>query len=87
MQDLECEAIGKEEWDCLSFLEACGVALEDCPQSPQGTHVPFAVANWEHVSNCPLDDHPQPTTAIRKPTTTTPPVTMSETPTSLMGTK
>ena len=36
MQDLECEAIEKEEQDCQSFLEACGAALQTCPPKPVG---------------------------------------------------
>ena len=57
------------------------------PQSPWDTHVPLAVANWEHVPSHPFGDHPQLATAIRNSTPTTPPPTISETPTPPTGTK
>ena len=36
MQYLECETIEKEGWDCQSFLETCGAALQACPIEVQG---------------------------------------------------
>ena len=57
------------------------------PQSPWGTHVPLAFANQEHVPSCPFGDHPQPATAIGKPTPVTLPLTMSQTPAPPTGTK
>ena len=36
MQCLEREAIEKEGRDCQSFLATCGMALQACPQKPEG---------------------------------------------------
>ena len=36
MQDLECEAIEKEGWDCQCFLQACRAALQSCPPEAHG---------------------------------------------------
>ena len=44
------DALEEEGRDCLSFLSAYGVALQDCPPNAlRDTHVPSPFAHREHV--------------------------------------
>ena len=73
MQDLEYEAIEKEEWDCQSFLEACTAALQACPLKAHGVLMyPLQLLTWNMSLSTLLMTTPQPATAIRKPMTATP---------------
>ena len=88
MQDLECEAIEKEEWDCQSFLEACRAALQVCPSIAHGVLMyPLQLLTGNMSLADLLMTTPQLAIAIGKPTPATPPPTMSETPAPPMGTK
>ena len=44
MQDIERKAIEEEGWDCQSFLNACGVALQACPPK----HVEYSCTPYSY---------------------------------------
>ena len=88
MQDLECKAIEKEGWDCLSFLEAHGVALQACPTEVQGVLVyPLQLLMGNVSLATLLATTTILATLIGRPTPETSPPTVVETPTTPTGTK
>ena len=73
MQDLECKAIKKEGWDCQSFLEVCGAALQACPMEVWGVHMyPLQLLMGNMPLATLLATMAQLTIPIGRPTPTTP---------------